>query len=266
MQRFPRLHAQLVEAVSELLRERLGPTSDYASSLISIQAAYINTNHPEFVAGSANIAREGPPAANKAPSSIASPDDEESSSEDENDPQTPMNSLPPYTDAKTRAASVSGGTAPRRKGQAEPVAPLARHMGDHRERNRPVSASGGPASMSGASPLLSMSQAGTNPGTAKETFLNYFFGSNGPPGSGPNGTMTNASGSHHQGGRDVVQRNAGSSARELLPDLGTRRGTANGRGNATLDAPSAAYDMKSLGRHLEAVSVYLLIFCQVLLG
>jgi dynamin 1-like protein len=56
------MHAQLVEAVSELLRERLGPTSEYVSSLIGIQAAYINTNHPEFVAGSAAIARgELPP-------------------------------------------------------------------------------------------------------------------------------------------------------------------------------------------------------------
>jgi dynamin 1-like protein len=61
LQRFPRLHAQLIEVVSELLRERLGPTSEYVSSLISIQAAYINTNHPDFVAGSAAIARAGAP-------------------------------------------------------------------------------------------------------------------------------------------------------------------------------------------------------------
>jgi hypothetical protein len=51
---------QLVEVVSELLRERLGPTSEYVSSLIGIQAAYINTNHPDFQAGSAAIARAGP--------------------------------------------------------------------------------------------------------------------------------------------------------------------------------------------------------------
>lgn len=39
--------------MSELLRERLGPTSEYAQSLIEIQAAYINTNHPAFISGSA---------------------------------------------------------------------------------------------------------------------------------------------------------------------------------------------------------------------
>jgi hypothetical protein len=65
--RFPRMHAQLVEAVSELLRERLGPTSEYVSSLIGIQAAYINTNHPEFVAGSAAIARGELPAGQNVP-------------------------------------------------------------------------------------------------------------------------------------------------------------------------------------------------------
>lgn len=47
--RFPKLHTQLIETVSELLRERLGPTSEYAQSLIDIQAAYINTNHPGFM-------------------------------------------------------------------------------------------------------------------------------------------------------------------------------------------------------------------------
>jgi dynamin 1-like protein len=61
------MHAQLVEAVSELLRERLGPTSEYVSSLIGIQAAYINTNHPEFVAGSAAIARGELPQGQNVP-------------------------------------------------------------------------------------------------------------------------------------------------------------------------------------------------------
>lgn len=58
LQRYPKLHAQLIEVVSELLRERLGPTSEYVQSLISIQAAYINTNHPQFVNGTANFAKE----------------------------------------------------------------------------------------------------------------------------------------------------------------------------------------------------------------
>mgnify|MGYP001474757264 FL=1 len=61
LQRFPVLHAQLIETVSELLRERLGPTSEYAQSLIEIQAAYINTNHPMFISGSAAAVNSQPP-------------------------------------------------------------------------------------------------------------------------------------------------------------------------------------------------------------
>ena len=51
--RFPRLQAKLIEVVSDLLRERLGPASQYVESLISIQRAYINTNHPNFLGAAA---------------------------------------------------------------------------------------------------------------------------------------------------------------------------------------------------------------------
>ena len=55
MSRYPRLHSKLLEVVSDLLRERLAPTSSYVESLISIQRAYINTNHPDFIGGSGAI-------------------------------------------------------------------------------------------------------------------------------------------------------------------------------------------------------------------
>ncbi|KAF7727940.1 Dynamin- GTPase protein [Apophysomyces ossiformis] len=48
LQRYPKLHGKLVEVVSELLRERLSPTATYVESLIAIERAYINTNHPDF--------------------------------------------------------------------------------------------------------------------------------------------------------------------------------------------------------------------------
>jgi len=53
LSRFPRLQGKLIETVSDLLRERLGPTSQYVESLISIQRAYINTNHPNFLGAAA---------------------------------------------------------------------------------------------------------------------------------------------------------------------------------------------------------------------
>lgn len=53
LSRYPRLQGKLIEVVSELLRERLGPSSSYVESLISIQRAYINTNHPNFLGAAA---------------------------------------------------------------------------------------------------------------------------------------------------------------------------------------------------------------------
>lgn len=53
LSRYPRLQGRLIETVSDLLRERLGPSSTYVESLISIQRAYINTNHPNFLGAAA---------------------------------------------------------------------------------------------------------------------------------------------------------------------------------------------------------------------
>lgn len=53
LSRFPKLQTKLIETISDLLRERLGPTSSYVSSLIMIQRAYINTNHPNFLGAAA---------------------------------------------------------------------------------------------------------------------------------------------------------------------------------------------------------------------
>lgn len=49
LNRYPRLQSKLIEVVSDLLRERLGPTIKYVELLIEIHSAYINTNHPNFV-------------------------------------------------------------------------------------------------------------------------------------------------------------------------------------------------------------------------
>lgn len=51
--RYPRLQGKLIEVVSDLLREQLGPSSSYVASLIDIQRAYINTNHPNFLGAAA---------------------------------------------------------------------------------------------------------------------------------------------------------------------------------------------------------------------
>lgn len=242
LQRFPRLHAQLIEVVSELLRERLGPTSDYTSSLIAIQEAYINTNHPEFVAGQAAIARGesnvNPKPPSKAPS-IDGPDGDDVSDSEDSDEPTELNGHNSFNKArnnKTRSVSTSHNRPP------QPIAPQPRYPGEARadRHHRPSS--------SNSAPAHSIHTLSTSPHTAKETFLNYFFGNSGVPGGPTPGTL------HHP--TSGIRGTGETGARELLPDLGTRRqaGTSAGsRMQAGLEG-NATYDMKSLSKHLEAVS------------
>lgn len=50
--RFPKLQSELIDTLSKLLNEKLGPTSKYVSSLIDIQRAYIKTDHDKFISAS----------------------------------------------------------------------------------------------------------------------------------------------------------------------------------------------------------------------
>ena len=50
-QRFPILRERMNAVVMGLIRERLPVTNQMVESLISIELAYINTNHPDFVGG-----------------------------------------------------------------------------------------------------------------------------------------------------------------------------------------------------------------------
>jgi len=56
LSRYPKLQQKLIEVISDLLRERLGPTISYVESLIDIHRSYINTNHPSFVGAAAAMA------------------------------------------------------------------------------------------------------------------------------------------------------------------------------------------------------------------
>jgi dynamin 1-like protein len=94
--------------------------------------------------------------------------------------------------------------------------------------------------------LSAQSSTSTSPHTAKETFLNYFFGQNGP---GPMAASAGFSGDHHRGGNGfgrgaVVGRDTSG------PEFASN-GMAPRR---SMDGNDAAYDMKSLGKHIEAVS------------
>ncbi|PPQ70239.1 hypothetical protein CVT26_014486 [Gymnopilus dilepis] len=304
LQRFPRLHAQLIEVVSELLRERLGPTSDYAQSLIEIQAAYINTNHPAFISGSAVAAEQlqaSKPNALQRPHStepinghIASADDEESSASDDLTPPNGTSLFPPLS---RESRSVSS-TLHDRSRSAAPTAPPssftapinmanANSVNQNANANSVVKRStsksrmprasvggalGGGAQVPRPSSAFeqrhgaSMSTSSSPPGgSAKETFLNYFFGQNGPgpiAGSsveravhGHSSAGQHIPGGPHGGVSAAVESAAAHIVQTGRDVSGSESALSSGllAGKRGLDVNNAAYDMKSLGRHIEAV-------------
>ena len=86
------------------------------------------------------------------------------------------------------------------------------------------------------------SGSGSSPPSARETFLNYFFGQNGPgPIAGPSGEKSQ--GQHVPIGRDTS-----------MSDNSLNSGLMAGKRN--LDGNNAAFDMKSLGKHIEAVRTF----------
>jgi dynamin 1-like protein len=165
--RFPRLQTKLIEVVSELLRERLGPASRYVESLIAIQGAYINTNHPNFLGAtgalntmmnnSQNAAkqkrREGSTIRTRERSTIGEK----------------ANGLSPKVESPSE--NVNGAPPPPPPPASEPqtTAPANQHHQHHHSRteSQPVDVPNG-----------FVTGAASN---ARETFLNYFFGNKDGP-------------------------------------------------------------------------------------
>ncbi|KAK1223622.1 Dynamin- GTPase protein [Marasmius sp. AFHP31] len=206
LQRFPRLHVQLIEVVSELLRERLGPTSEYTQSLIEIQAAYINTNHPAFVArsGSALAAstnvgagvgpqakghvppRSAPAGAESFPSSgitNAKPSSALStrngttsdSTEDLSDADSSLNDIFSPRDSLPASSTIHDRSARTRASTGNTITPSSISTSKKRSSSRLSEPHHQP-------PRPHSSTAVSAPGSSlpstapKETFLNYFFG------------------------------------------------------------------------------------------
>ncbi|KAK7440386.1 Dynamin-related GTPase protein [Stygiomarasmius scandens] len=275
LQRFPRLHAQLIEVVSELLRERLGPTSDYTQSLIDIQAAYINTNHPAFVTGSAiahaqanSPSKTQPPPprpASTEPFQIngAEEDDEEIASDDNasingsifppRDSRSVSNTVHDRSrPSSTSNASSSTGTLNATIGASKRSS--SRHPSQPQRPRSAIGTTGTGAGLAGGATL------GSSPPSARETFLNYFFGQNGPGpiAGGALDSLNSAGGRHHGSGHGHGHGHSGSGER-IVP-VGRELSGADPvltsgpmAGMRSMDGNSAAYDMKSLGKHIEAI-------------
>ena len=139
-------------------------------------------------------------------------------------PSTAMNTVAKRSSSKTRMSRASHG--------GESI---------HQSRPSPPGFGRGENINRGSSPPA---------GSARETFLNYFFGQNGP------GPIAGSSIAHQQSHHG----HGGSSEAHFVPvgrDVsGAESSMSSGlmAGNRGMDGNNAAYDMKSLGRHIEAVS------------
>ena len=159
--RFPRLQTKLIEVVSELLRERLGPTSRYVESLIAIQGAYINTNHPNFLGatGAMNSMMNNHSNITKTKRREASA----IRSRERSVLGERVNGVGPKLESSTDNIGSSSigpiGTEAHNSSSGQPGQPLHTRTDSH-----PVEAPNGV-----------VANAATN---ARETFLNYFFGNN----------------------------------------------------------------------------------------
>lgn len=176
--RFPRLQGKLIEVVSDLLRERLGPCSTYVESLISIQRAYINTNHPNFLGAAAAmssiiqnkqdqerkaaLAEDRKKREKRRLKEIGGVNGNQAGSpEDEGE----------YQQSEQKAQNI-----PFRGQSAKGARSMSPHIGKGQE-------SGITATLNGPHSVGQSAFGATN--TTRDSFLNYFFGKDGVQTSGP---------------------------------------------------------------------------------
>ncbi|KEF57308.1 dynamin GTPase [Exophiala aquamarina CBS 119918] len=162
LSRFPRLQGKLIEVVSDLLRERLGPASTYVESLIAIQRAYINTNHPNFLGAAA--AMSSVIASKNEKDKKAAQAEERRKREKQRQKQLGTNGVatPDEEEAEQEDKAMS---LPTRK---------------HNTLNRSMS----PAVTRDRENGIGSISAGQGAGAARDSFLNYFFGKDGALPSG----------------------------------------------------------------------------------
>lgn len=192
LSRYPRLQAKLIETVSDLLRERLGPASGYVESLISIQRAYINTNHPNFLGAAAAMSNVVSAKQERERKRLIQ--DERDRREQRRLKEIEVNGEgPEEEDGVTVPAEKSEATS-KRKITKPPrsLSPPVRENG----RSGSIAAAMNSTTLNGirsASPSR-FNQQGL--GGARDSFLNYFFGKDGATIGGPIPSPTTNGGRH----------------------------------------------------------------------
>lgn len=173
LSRFPRLQAKLIETVSDLLRERLGPASSYVESLISIQRAYINTNHPNFLGAAAAMSNVVNAKQERERKRFVQ--EERERREKRRLKELGANGVEPAEDGEDAAAAERGEVGVRKPGSKHPRG-SSPAMQEHAHGSLAAAVNGG-------RPQSPSRLNGQGLGGARDTFLTYFFGKDGvtPP-------------------------------------------------------------------------------------
>ena len=171
LSRFPRLQAKLIEVVSDLLRERLGPCSSYVESLISIQRAYINTNHPNFLGAAAAMSTVVQQKQEKERKALAA--EEKRRREKRRQKELGINGAETPEDDEEAADEVNSIHKIPHRGHTKGTRSMSPAVGR--------SAENGPH---GITTTLNGSRSTSPPrlagqGSTRDSFLNYFFGKDG---------------------------------------------------------------------------------------
>lgn len=161
LSRFPRLQAKLIEVVSDLLRERLGPCSTYVESLIAIQRAYINTNHPNFLGAAA------------AMSSVI-----QNKQEKEKKAAAVEERRKRERRRLKELGGINGIATPEEDEEQQPEEKHLSVRGHPSKASRSMSPVVG-RDRENSSIAATMNGQGQGAGTARDSFLNYFFGKEG---------------------------------------------------------------------------------------
>jgi dynamin 1-like protein len=177
LRRYPRLEGKLIEVVSDLLRERLGPTSTYVESLISIQRAYINTNHPNFLGAAAAMSTVINDKQDREKKAVAAEERRRNRERRRMKELNGLNGVETPEDAE-EADATAGQTQPRSSKQSRNLSPAQLAKG-----------------INGTHPY--------QPGqSSRDSFLNYFFGKDGAQGQAqppmsPGASLPDRPGSRH---------------------------------------------------------------------
>jgi dynamin 1-like protein len=244
LSRYPRLQGKLIEVVSDLLREQLGPCAQYVGSLIDIQRAYINTNHPNFLGAAAamsSVIQEKQEREKRAAVESERRKRERRRIKELNGVQ---GTVTPENDEEAEAPTEKSATLPIR----------AHHTKGSRSMSPAIGRlANGSHNIAGA---LNGSRTRSPPpyqqGGAKDSFLNYFFGKDGNAANALPGTGLNAMGDR-PGSRHVSQNNEPSFAAsirrgdtrapahvlELMPDEDVTSPTQNYNDNGFPDEADA---------------------------